>query len=97
MQKLKRNYTVPKSYRIITLLNCLGKISEKILATRLAYFAPEMLDADQMGGRKQRSATDAVLALVHNIEMAKTRKNTVSYLLLDVKGAFDHVLIHQLI
>ena len=56
-----------------------------------------MLDADQMGGRKQRSATDAVLALVHNIEMAKTRKNTVSYLLLDVKGAFDHVLIHQLI
>ena len=29
--------------------------------------------------------------------MAKTRKNTVSYLLLDVKGAFDHVSIHQLI
>ena len=46
LQKPKRNYTLPKSYRIITLLNCLGKISEKILATRLAYFAPEILDAD---------------------------------------------------
>ena len=29
--------------------------------------------------------------------MAKTRKNTVLYLLLDIKEAFDHVLIHQLI
>ena len=46
MQKLKRDYTLLKSYRIITLLDYLGKISEKILATRLAYFTPEILDTD---------------------------------------------------
>jgi hypothetical protein len=31
-----RNYTLPKAYRIISLLNCLAKIMEKIIARRLA-------------------------------------------------------------
>ena len=35
----KPDYTAPKAYRIIALLNCLGKISEKIIATRLSYLA----------------------------------------------------------
>lgn len=35
----KRDYSKPKAYRIISLLNCLGKVSEKILARRLAYLA----------------------------------------------------------
>ena len=34
----KSDFSLPKSYRIITLLNCLGKIAEKIVANRLAYF-----------------------------------------------------------
>jgi hypothetical protein len=33
----KEDYTVPKAYRIITLLNCLSKVLEKIFATRLGY------------------------------------------------------------
>ena len=35
----KENYSDPKSYRVISLLNCLGKISERIIAERLSYFA----------------------------------------------------------
>ena len=35
----KEDYSIPKSYRVISLLNYLGKISEKIVATRLAYLA----------------------------------------------------------
>jgi hypothetical protein len=31
-----RNYTLPKAYRIISLLNCLAKVMEKIIARRLA-------------------------------------------------------------
>ena len=51
-------YSFPKSYRIITLLNCLGKIAEKIVANRLAYFSENsnLLDIEQMGGRKNHSA-----------------------------------------
>ena len=35
----KRDYTMLKAYRVVSLLNCLGKISEKILAKRLADLA----------------------------------------------------------
>jgi hypothetical protein len=50
---------------MITLLNCLGKVSEKIMATRLSYWAEttDLLYSEQMGGRKQRSAVDAAMCL----------------------------------
>src|SRR6266508_2161750 len=35
----KRNWSEPKSYRIISLLNCLDKIAEKIITARLTYLA----------------------------------------------------------
>jgi hypothetical protein len=34
-----KNYTLPKTYRIILLLNCLAKVMEKIIARRLAVMA----------------------------------------------------------
>jgi hypothetical protein len=50
-----------------------------------------------MGGRKQRSAIDAVLNLVHDAQMTKNRGITLTCLLLNVKGAFDHVALMQLV
>jgi len=92
---------MPKAYRVVSLLNCLGKISEKILAKRLADLAesPEsdLLYHDQMGSRPKKSTIDSVLSLVHDIQMAKHRKKKTSTLFLDVKGAFDHVSINQLL
>jgi hypothetical protein len=35
----KPDYAAPKAYRIITLLNCLGKLSERIVAKRLGFWA----------------------------------------------------------
>jgi len=96
----KLNYSISKIYRIITLLNCLDKVAEKIIAVQLSYTAEindKLLNFDQMKGRKQRSAIDAVLNLVHNVQMAKSRENTLICLLLDVKEAFDHVTLKQLI
>src|SRR5690606_39820560 len=82
-----------KAYRPVALLNCLGKVLEKIMATRLAYMAEQhkLLYQDQMGGRPQRSAVDTVLALVHEINAGKKRKKVTSALFMDVKGAFDNV------
>ena len=73
----KPDYSLPKSYRIITLLNCLGKIAEKIVANRLAYLGENssLLDTEQMGGRKNHSAIDAVMNVVHDIEIANRNKN----------------------
>ncbi len=50
-----------------------------------------------MRDRKQRSAINAVLNLVHDAQMAKSRENTLTCLLLDVKDVFDHVTLKQLI
>ncbi len=65
----KSNYSISKTYRIITLLNCLNKIAKKLIAMWLSYTAKtndKLLDFDQMRDRKQRSAINAVLNLVHD-------------------------------
>ncbi|MGL4568680.1 MAG: reverse transcriptase domain-containing protein [Fusobacteriaceae bacterium] len=94
----KDNYQLPKSYRIISLLNCLGKISEKVIASRLGYLAETttLLDPSQIGGRTQKSAIDACLALTHEIQKAKKGKIT-TFLAIDIKGAFDHVAQNRLL
>ncbi len=96
----KSNYSISKTYRIITLLNCLNKVAEKIIAVQLSYTAEindKLLDFDQIRDRKQRSAINAVLNLVHDAQMTKSRGNTLICLLLDVKEVFDHVALKQLV
>jgi len=52
----KPDYSVPKAYRPIALLNCLGKILEKLMATRLAYLSEthSLLHHDQDDGNGQQ-------------------------------------------
>ncbi len=77
--------------RIISLLNYLGKIAEKIIAARLAYLAEitDLLHFDQIGGR--RKAIDAIMTLIYNIQLAKQDKKVSSARFIDVKGAFNYV------
>ena len=69
------------------------------MATRLSYWAEtiNLLYSEQMGGRKQRSAIDAAMCLTHDIQLANNNNKVLSALLLDVKGAFDHVSLNQLL
>ncbi len=65
----KLNYSISKTYRIITLLNCLDKVAEKIIAVQLSYTAEinnKLLDFDQIRDKKQRSTINTVLNLVHD-------------------------------
>ncbi len=89
----KRNWSELKSYRIISLLNCLDKIAEKIIAARLVYLAEttDLLHFNQISGRRKKSAIDAVMILIYNIQVAKQDKKVTSVLFIDVKEAFDHV------
>jgi hypothetical protein len=95
----KRDYSLPKSYRVISLLNCLGKVAEKVIATRLSYLAEtsDLLFPGQIGGRRARSAIDAALALTHDIQSARNKGLKSSCLLMDIRGAFDHVSRNQLL
>ena len=95
----KLDYRQPKAYRVISLLNCLGKVSERILARRLSYLAETtvLLHPSQIGSRLHKSAIDAALLLKNQIEVNKANKLKTSTLFLDVKGAFDHVSKNRLI
>jgi ribonuclease HI len=95
----KPNYGVAKAYRVITLLNCLGKVVEKVAANAIADQCErrQLLHDGQFGCRKRRSAIDAVGRLMKRVEEAWERGNTAAVLLMDVKGAFPHVAKGNLI
>jgi ribonuclease HI len=100
----KDNYTVPKAYRPIALLNTIGKIMDAVIARRLSYLAEtrHVLPAAHLGGRKRRTTEHALHAVTRKIQEAWNRKpsQVASLLLLDVSGAFDNVshtrLLHNL-
>src|SRR5690606_11333136 len=56
-----------------------------------------LLHERQMGGRPHRSATDAILALTHDVELGQQQQLVTSALFMNVKGAFDNVFRHRLI
>lgn len=59
-----------KPYRVISLLNCMGKVLEKVIAEQLSELSENFLKLHQgqMGARKERCAIDAVASLVHEVE-----------------------------
>ncbi|KAJ3552812.1 hypothetical protein NPX13_g11028 [Xylaria arbuscula] len=100
----KDNYTIPKAYRPIALLNTIGKIMDAIIAKRISYLAEvyQLLPSTHIGGRRLRSTEQALHIIIERIYSAwNTGKGQVaSLLLLDVSGAFDNVshqrLLHNL-
>jgi Reverse transcriptase (RNA-dependent DNA polymerase) len=69
------------------------------MVTRLGYLAEtiDLLHSEQIGEHSQKSATDAALALTHDIQLARTEGLKSSCLFLDIKGAFDDVFTNQLL
>lgn len=89
----KPDYTKAKAYRPIVLLNCLGKLLEKILAWRLQFEGQKLglLHPCQFGGTMQHSTVDAGVQLVHNIRQAWKASMDSSALLLDVSQFFPSI------
>jgi hypothetical protein len=80
------DYTRAKAYCPIVLLNCLGKLFEKILANRMQYEAQKYaaIHPAQFGGTMQHSTIDAGICLVHNIRQAWNKNMSSAILLLNV-------------
>ena len=86
----KPDYTVPKAYRPIALLNTLGKLLTKILANRLQHDAAEygLLHRDQFGGIQKHSTIDAGLVLMDFISEHRERGWHTSVCAIDVAQFF---------
>jgi hypothetical protein len=89
----KDDYSKVKSYRVICLLSCVGKCLERIMADGISsqLEATGGLHWGQFGGRKQRSAVDAVPYVMNRTHNAWNKGHIAGLLLMDVKAAFDHV------
>ncbi|KAJ6436839.1 reverse transcriptase [Purpureocillium lavendulum] len=76
----KDDYTIPKSYRPIALLNTIGKVMDAIIATRLSYIAEtyQLLPATHMGGRKLRSTEHALHYIIEKIYDAPSPPSSTS-------------------
>lgn len=98
----KDDYSQPKVYRPIALLNTLGKLMEAVMANRLAYLADvhHLLPSRHTGGRRLASTEHAMHFLLQRIYKAWSEGKVASLLLLDVSGAYDNVsrerLLHNL-
>jgi hypothetical protein len=89
----KADYSVPGSYRPISLLNTLGKLLESVIARRLTYWAEahRLLPESQFGGRPGRTTEQALLILENAVNRAWAKNKMVTLVAFDLKNAFNGV------
>ena len=89
----------PSSYRPITLLSCLGKLMERLVAARLDFLAESssLLQPHQCGFRRGRSTLDVLLRLEHCIRHAQSASEICLVVYVDLKAAFDKVWVDGLL
>ncbi|EFZ02030.2 Reverse transcriptase [Metarhizium robertsii ARSEF 23] len=95
----RRDLSKPRAWRPISLLSCLGKGLERLLARRIAWASINygVLHPHQAGALPKRSAVDLVAALVHDIEEALVRGQVATLVTADIQGAFDSALCNRLV
>lgn len=89
----KRPCSLPRSYRLIALLSCLGKVLKRVIARRLAYIALKLklFSPRHLGATPGRLAVDAASTITHDVEKAFQDQEVVTALAFDIKGAFERV------
>jgi hypothetical protein len=89
----KLDYSISKAYRPIALMECAGKLLEKIVAKRINanIKAHNLLPMTQFGSRPHHNAVDAVACLIHKIQGTIATGHAGALLLFDISGFFDNV------
>ena len=89
--KPNKDRTKLNSYRPITLTSTLGKLLEKIIATRLTHFATQnnIIKTYQTGFRKHRNAEENTTHLIQTTIQAFNQNKCKILISLDLKQAFD--------
>jgi uridine phosphorylase len=89
-------YTTVNSCRFISLLNCLGKVTEKVVTEMLSIHCEGKgggLHNGQYGCWKGRSAFDAVGMLVAHVQKAWAQWQVAGVLCMDIEAAFPSIVL----
>jgi len=94
-----KNKTDPLSYRPISLLNTLGKLTEKLIHTRLLKIIDrhQLIPDEQFGFRPGHSTTHQITRITTHIQTQNNHNKTTALCLLDFEKAFDKVWTDGLI
>ena len=98
LPKPGKDLTKPTSYRPISLLPAMGKIFERIVASRLSTFLEKSnyFNENHAGFRKKRSTLDQLFKLSQSVSTALKKHKKAAGVFLDVEKAFDAVCIEGL-
>jgi hypothetical protein len=89
----KEDYSLPKCYRLVALLECLGKLLEKVVAKRLSFdiMSLSLIPTNQFDSCPHSSTVDAGLCLTHDVETAHALGSVCGTILFDIQGFFNNV------
>jgi hypothetical protein len=93
LRKPGKSPSLPKAYRLISLLSTLGKALESVIAARISYLTEKhhLLPENHFGARGGRSCEQALNILVEKIYNAWRDGKVLSLVSFDVKGAYNGV------
>ncbi len=89
----KPNYSNPKAYRPISLLECVGKVLKKIVAKWFNHDISTfgLLPMTQFGSCPHHTTVDAAAVLTHCIQATCDSRHARALILFDISGFFDNV------
>ena len=95
----KADYSNSRAWRLVHLLSTMGKWIERVIATRLLYYAMKhsLIPSNQFGAMPGKSTTDAALCLTHDIHAANNHNLITSLVTFDISGYFDNINHNRLL
>jgi len=93
--KLWKDDSKTKNWRPINLINCIGKLGEKVVAGRLQESG--LLHRHQFGLFKGRSATEAARRVVMRAQRCMAAERAVGWNIWDMKGGFQNLMKEDVI
>ena len=94
----KASYNLPKIFRLIILLNILGKLIKKVISDRIQFHvvANNFIHHSQLSSLKFKSMTDAGITLTHFICMGWVKNILTNILAFNISQFFPFLNYHLL-